>query len=227
MNKDDLIKKELSYDCEVMHKKIQSYVEKLFENAPKTKKSKELKEEIIANLIEKYNDLIESGMNAENAYDEVVSNIGDIDDLIDYEDKYIEEEKVHREKSAKVTAIAVVLYIMCPVCVITIQNEIGVVLLLTCVALATGLLIHNEMSKPQYIKEDSSMVEEFKEWKSGSDNKRRAIKSLSSAMWSIITALYFVISFVFGAWSISWIIFIIGAALEKTIKAYFELKEEY
>ena len=42
--------------------KIKEYVEELFENTPKNKKSMEFKEELLANLLEKYNDLVESGM---------------------------------------------------------------------------------------------------------------------------------------------------------------------
>lgn len=81
------------------------------------------------------------------------------------------------------------------------------------------------MTKPQYIKEDDSMVDKFKEWKSGSDNKYRARKSLISAMWSVTVAIYFDVSFLFGAWSFSWIIFTIGVVVENIIKAHFDLKE--
>lgn len=226
MDRDKLLKRELSEEYKEMHNKIEAYVKKLFENAPKTSKTKELKEEIIANLIEKYNDLIDGGMHSDYAYNQVIANIGNIDDLIDYDDEYREEEKRQRIKSAKITAIAVMIYIISPVCVLTIQNEVGVILLLILVALATGLLVYNYMAKPKYIGEDSSMVEEFKEWKSESQNKHRSRKSLISAMWSITVALYFVVSFLFGAWAFSWVIFLIGSAIEQIIKAYFDLKED-
>lgn len=226
MDRDKLLKRELSEEYKEMHNKIEAYVKKLFENAPKTSKTKELKEEIIANLIEKYNDLIDGGMHSDYAYNQVIANIGNIDDLIDYDDEYREEEKRQRIKSAKLTAIAVMIYIISPVCVLTIQNEVGVILLLILVALATGLLVYNYMAKPKYIGEDSSMVEEFKEWKSESQNKHRSRKSLISAMWSITVALYFVVSFLFGAWAFSWVIFLIGSAIEQIIKAYFDLKED-
>lgn len=39
-----------------------------------------------------------------------------------------------------------------------------------------------------------------------------------SALWLIIAALYFILSFATGAWYISWIIFIIGAAVVPIIK---------
>ena len=49
--------------------------------------------------------------------------------------------------------------------------------------------------------------------------------SIISAAWAIIVALYFILSFTFGIWAYSWIIFIIGVAIDKIIRAYFELKE--
>ena len=44
-----------------MSEKLQKRIEELFENAPKTRKTNELKEELLANLIDKYNDLVDSG----------------------------------------------------------------------------------------------------------------------------------------------------------------------
>lgn len=40
-----------------------------------------------------------------------------------------------------------------------------------------------------------------------------------------ITAIYLWISFTLGLWAYSWIIFIIGAAIQNIIKLAFELKE--
>ena len=68
-------------------------------------------------------------------------------------------------------------------------------------------------------------MNEFKEWKNNQDDKKRVRKSINSALWAIITVLYFLISFSTGAWYITWIIFLIGVAVENIIKAIFELKE--
>lgn len=43
-----------------MEEKLKRYVDDIFENAPKTKKAYELKEEITSNLTDKYNDLVKS-----------------------------------------------------------------------------------------------------------------------------------------------------------------------
>ena len=82
------------------------------------------------------------------------------------------------------------------------------------------------MTKPHYRKVEDSIVEEFKEWKDQTDSDRRAMKALSSALWSIITVIYIIISFWTMAWHITWVIFLIGAAVEGILKAVFELKRQ-
>ena len=62
--------------------KIENYVNDLFKDIAKTRKSEELKEELIADLEEKYKDLKENGKSEKDAYNEVISGIGDIDILL-------------------------------------------------------------------------------------------------------------------------------------------------
>ena len=54
----------------------------MFENAPQTNRPRELKEELLANLMDKYNDLISSGKREEEAFNITISGIGDIDELV-------------------------------------------------------------------------------------------------------------------------------------------------
>lgn len=93
------------------------------------------------------------------------------------------------------------------------------------IAVATGLLVYNANSRPKYHKANETIVEEFKEWKSHNKQIEKVKNSIISAAWAIIVALYFILSFTFGIWAYSWIIFIIGVAIDKIIRAYFELKE--
>lgn len=65
-----------------MEEKLKRYVEDIFENAQKTKKACELKEEITSNLIDKYNDLVKSGKTQEESYNIAISNMGNIEDLV-------------------------------------------------------------------------------------------------------------------------------------------------
>lgn len=209
--------------------KIKEYVQELFENSPQNRKTEEFKEELLANLLDKYYDLLQSNMDDEIAYNKVISSIGNIDNLFEKDPLEITKESWNKKKSAKITAISVMMYILCPVSVIvfgSIEFEIlGIAIMFLLIAGATGLIIYNNMTKPQYIKQDDTLVEDFREWQSTTNKGRRVRKSIESAMWAIITALYLLISFTTFAWHITWIIFIIGAAIEKIIRAYFEYKE--
>ncbi|MGN0452066.1 MAG: permease prefix domain 1-containing protein [Acutalibacteraceae bacterium] len=60
-----------------MNEKLRAYVEELFKNAPKTKQTVEIKEEILQNTIDRYNDLIKEGRSPEAAYNISVAGIGD------------------------------------------------------------------------------------------------------------------------------------------------------
>lgn len=51
-----------------------------------------------------------------------------------------------------------------------------------------------------------------------------AYGAVNGAVWALTLTAYFVISFLTGAWYISWLIFIIGGAVSNIVKAVFDLK---
>lgn len=217
-----------------MNDKLYRYVNNLFEDAPKNKKTYDLKEELLSNLDAKYTDLMSDGYPEDEACNIVISSIGDVDELInrlnspdEVNSDLIDERK---KKSALLVAVAVGLYILSPCFVIifdilSLDENLGVIPMFICIAIATGILIYNGMTSPKYLKKDETLVEEFKEWKAANSENVRIKKSITSAMWITIVAIYLVISFYFNAWSFSWIIFVIGAAIDQIISVAFDLKK--
>ena len=211
-----------------MNERIKTHVEGLFAGSPQTRKILDLKEELLANLNSKYDDLLAGGSTPDDAYRTVIDGIGDISELV----RQIQNESAfnshyptkEKKKSAILVAIAVGLYIISPMCVVAF-NDAGVLLMFVLIAAATGLLIYNGMTRPRYVKEDETIVEEFKQWKSETSEKRNLRRSISSVLWPLIVIIYLGFSFYFGAWSFSWIIFIIGVFVEGVIKLIFDLKE--
>ena len=65
-----------------MNEKIKSYVDNLFSNIKDDRQLIDIKEELLMNLNEKYEDLIESGKSEDQAFEQVVSGIGDINSLL-------------------------------------------------------------------------------------------------------------------------------------------------
>lgn len=65
-----------------MKDRIKKHVDNLFSDIYETKQLRELKEEISVNLLEKINDFISKGDNADTAFKRAVSNLGDMSELV-------------------------------------------------------------------------------------------------------------------------------------------------
>ena len=212
-----------------MKEKLRAHIDALFENAPKTRKAFELKEELLSNLNARYDDLVSQGWSEEDAYNTAVAGIGDVGELIaalgketvfDYTDR-----SSKKKKSALLISISVGLYIISIIPLLILQNEIGVIAMLGVVAVATVLIIYNGMSYSRYRKADDTVVEDFKEWKSSNTEKVQLRKSISAILWPLIVVIYFLVSFTFGAWAYSWVIFILGISLQHIIRLVIDLRE--
>ena len=66
-----------------MKKKIKEYIDLIFAEAPECAKTREMKEEMYANVSERYDDLINEGKSEGVAYNICISGIGDISELIE------------------------------------------------------------------------------------------------------------------------------------------------
>lgn len=214
-----------------MIQRIRSYVNDLFKDAPFTKKTMELKEEVCANLIDKFVDLTGQGMPEEEAYNAAIASIGDIDELFDMmkREQQQEEDPHAKKRSALLVSSAIALYIVSTIPlfladVLKYDAVIGLVFTCCICAVATALLIYNSMTRPKYHKLDDTMVEEFKEWKQQSGQQYSWYGAASGLLWTLIVAFYFIVSFLFNIWAVSWIIFIIGAALQQILRAAMFMK---
>lgn len=213
-----------------MKEKLRAHLESLFAGAPKTRKAEELKEELLSNLYEKYDDLIARGLSEDEAYKAAAAGIGDVEELIAAlrRDNVFDSAAAQRDRqrSAMRISVAVGLYILSVAVLILCAmfnpvtgGEIGVVAMFVIAAVATGILVYNGLSRPHYSRRDDTVVEEFKEWKSGRSDKDQLRKTVSSILWPLVVAVYLLVSFLFDAWAISWIIFIIGVAVDRIVAA--------
>lgn len=212
--------------------KIRAYITRAFEDVPRTKKSMEMQEELISNLVEKFNDQLKLGKTEEEAYNIVIAGIGDLSELTEgMRERHVLSgpTPIERKRTALLISIAVMTYILSPIVLIVFavnfQQEItGLGLMLGMIAIATGLIVYNQASKPKYVREEETMIEEFKEWKSARQKNKQVYEAFSSAFWLIVVAIYLYSSFTYMNWSYSWIIFIIAAAVQNIIKALLEMR---
>lgn len=216
-----------------MDKRIENHINELFKYAPKTPQAEEVKSEILSNTLEKFNELKAEGKDDETAFAIAISYIGNVSELINEYSKdrdaieMRQSVEKHKARQAMLLSIAVALYIMCVVPVIVLGesgNEIlGVCLMLVMIAVATGLIIYRSATKKLYTVEGAPTVVPFVEPISKEAKKRSIIrKNVMSAMWTIVVAVYLLVSFLTGAWHITWIIFIIAGAASSLIEAVFD-----
>ena len=66
-----------------MNDKIRNHINIIFAAAPKTTKATEMKEELLINLNDRYEDLLKSGYDSTSAFHIAISGIGDIDELFE------------------------------------------------------------------------------------------------------------------------------------------------
>lgn len=218
-----------------MNKRIKDFIEQLFAHTPSTTYVEELKEEMLMNLSEKYEDLLVEGKSKDEAYLIVTSSVGDIRELISGLDESAvvittKDLEIRRRKSALITSISVAMYILCGAVVIGMSlledilsnaSVIGVVLIIPIVAIATGMLIFDNVTKPDVLKEGRKYSQRTPDQKKREDIQ----EAITSILWIGTVAVYLAISFTMGAWAYSWIIFIISAAIQSILELIFKLKE--
>ncbi len=224
-----------------MNEKMRAHIETLFEKAPRTRKAYELKEELLANSEERYQDLVASGVSQEDAFKHVISSIGNVTELFQGLEEANEKDRLEVEerlnKNAIMKSLAIGLYIFGVVvffgCAFTggrilpriDMTAMGIVLMLLIDIIPTCMLIYIGARYPKYMRKEDTIVEEFKEWKSDT-LKNKSIKSAALAvLWTFILLIYFAISFLTFAWYATWIIFVAGACLHAIVELLFRLKE--
>lgn len=216
-----------------MENRLKNHIETIFNQMPQSQATQEIKEEMLQNLIDKYNDLVAQGKSEEEAYSITVASIGDISGLFQQQSTISPQEmEKQKHKSALLTSVSIMLYILCvvPCIIFSFSSNVmltavaGPVLMFVIIAVATGLLIYNNKTKPRYNQNNQTMVNEFKQWQQGNTSQSSKFKSITSVLWSITVVAYFIISFLTGAWHITWILFLITVAIQEIIKLCITIK---
>lgn len=228
-----------------MKERLRAYLDKLFTDVPRSSQASELREEIYANLCDKYDNMIAKGMNEEEAYYSTISSIGNIDELLGElgpSDAGFAVTKKERQRSILLRSLAGAspfLGIAGFVVGLWMGNA-GIAFLLLFLFIGAGVAMRSfaklsevpsvtkeKGARRTYIKgeEGETVVEEFKEFRRGKSRMEQLKSTVLTCMWLLIVILFFVLSFITGAWYITWIIFLVGVALSQAIKCYFNLKE--
>lgn len=209
-----------------MREQLQQYVELLFAGAPD---SEDIKQEILQNTLDRYDDLIAQGKVPEAAYRLAIAGIGDISEILGTVPtgaisappvrEAAPEADTAAAKRKRNRAIAIGLYIICIIPLIVLSSfgldTLGLCATLSIVAVATVAIIQNQ--EPDH--EESSPVK-------AADSPKKKLNDSISALAGIVTLIvYLGVSFMSGAWYITWLIFPLSGAVKGLIKAILDLKE--
>lgn len=215
-----------------MKEKLIQYVDLLFAGATG---SEEIKQEILQNTLDRYDDLIAEGRSPESAYRIAISGIGDINEILGQGFQTRSSTATapsapspckgsSQDSSTKkiLQAVAVGLYIisLVPLIILSEMNmaTFGFCATLGICAVATVMIVlgsksqENEQHAPPYPPKSSSP-------------SKALCESICHTVWVVALVLFFLISFLTGAWLITWLIFPVAGALQGLIKAIFDLKE--
>lgn len=201
-----------------MREQLIQYVNLLFAGCPE---NGDMKQEILQNTLDRYDDLLAQGKAPEAAYRLAITGIGDINEVLGSTapspapmptaTSAAEEEKSDEKKLMR--AVAIGMYICCVLPLFILGNIgngiIGLCLMFLLIAAATVLMV---------------MASSDKEEKEQEDQQKSKQTPLYKALNTVALVLFLALSFFTGAWHITWLIWPIMAAVKGIIRAYGDLK---
>ena len=208
-----------------MREELIQYVNLLFAG---TKDCEEIRQEILQNTLDRYDDLIANGKVPQAAYRLAITRIGDINEILGTSHSVdpvntlsVTSDNPDTEKKKRLRAVAIGIYIIAAIPLILLESFgldiLGLCLTLVLVAAATILLIVNTSADPD--------EDEKKEDKKPVTPQQELKDSIGKLIGTIGIVVYFYLSFKTQAWYITWLIFPIMAAAKGLANAIVDLLE--
>lgn len=212
-----------------MRDQLIQYVSLLFAG---TENCEDIRQEILQNTLDRYDDLVAQGKSPESAYRQAISGIGDISEILSGEQTFTASPRTNEPEPEADTptkkllrTIAIALYILCAAPLIILSefgmDNLGLCCTLAVVAVATVLILLGKKNGPG---EDTQEHTASAQAQETSESPRQELrKSIKSLIWAIGLAAYFIVSFSTGAWYVTWVIFPIIGAVQGLVIACLDL----
>lgn len=215
-----------------MREELIQYVSLLFAG---TENCEDIQQEILQNTLDRYDDLISQGNSPEKAYRKAIFGIGDVSEIItaeqsgqkdthSFQTTTVQESDSPMKKMMR--AIAIALYILCAIPLIILDTfglgDIGVCLTLAIAAVATVLII---LGKKESLNTKATENESGDFYHEDDTPKQGLRKSVKNLIWAVGFAIYLIVSFLTGAWYVTWVIFPIIGGVQGLVIACMDLVE--
>lgn len=208
-----------------MREQLAQYVTLLFAG---TSDTDEIRQEILQNSLDRFDDLVAQGKTPEAAYRLTISGIGDINEILGqtpsdvtpaHQVQSVVTPEPEDNRSKLLRSIAIALYILCAIPVIFLE-ELGLCVTLIMVAISTGILVF--INKDELENNENNTIDTHC---ATAKNKSRNHKIVSFIIWMIGLAAYFTLSFMSNAWFITWLIFPMIGCVNGIVRGIFDLTE--
>ncbi len=219
-----------------MHAKIHAHIDQLFRDMPAEERISEVKLELYMNTVDRYNDLVNSGKSTEEAYTEAIAGIGDISEILESLGKphteerptpptpsYTTPQKVPKQKSSRrairgnldsiLWMLTLSVYFILSFA--TMMWQFTWLIFLIVIALENAMHALMDIAQKKRPERTYAFTREEK-------NMHGRINTM---LWMAILILYFAVSFLSGTWHISWVIFLLGTALQNLLSIIFIMKK--
>ena len=214
-----------------MRDQLIQYVSLLFAG---TENCEDIRQEILQNTLDRYDDLVAQGKSPESAYRQAISGIGDISEILSGEQTFTASPRTNEPEPEADTptkkllrTIAIALYILCAAPLIILSefgmDNLGLCCTLAVVAVATVLILLGKKNGPREDTQEHTASAQAQE--TSESPRQELLKSIKSLIWAIGLAAYFIVSFSTGAWYVTWVIFPIIGAVQGLVIACLDLTE--
>ena len=223
-----------------MKSSLKAYVDGLFSDTSPSHAVNELHDEILSNLEARYDDCIKAGMSPQRAYTAVVGTMGDIAPLIEQvSGTGVHEIGIFEKTSPKSKLFEKYSYVFTDENVKSIKGAavsllwLGIVIVYFAFSFLFGgwALSWLIFVAGAAITVGISMGSKIMRLSKKGDTPEIRVKMLksirggaSAIMWLMIVIVYFIFSFISGWWSVSWLIFIVGAAAQIILDLVFKIQ---
>lgn len=214
-----------------MRNKLICYVESIFEGLPDSPQLNQLREEILQNTLDRYDEECAKGVSETVAYNVAVMSIGDVDELLA---DYRAPKKEKRGSRRVFVAIAVALYILCVVPLFVCDalgwpDALGLCLMFVFIAVATALIVLSGGRKTEVRQAQPKAAEAQEAQKSGETREQaaeaeqpettseRTLRAVFTPLYWVGTVMIFLWAGFQGYWHIAWVIFLAAAGLADII----------
>lgn len=207
-----------------MKEQLKNYIDLLFAAAPE---AVDIKQEILQNTLDRYDDLVNQGKTPQAAYQLAISGIGDISEILGShkEEAPAAADPVPVAKNTKqakplwkklLQAVGIFFYIICPLPLFIEPDETGLCVMLVLIALATALMVFSGGRGKEETQDENNQE---------NSPKSELRKAVHSIIWTVGLCFYFGISFTTQAWYITWVVFPLIGAVQGLVNACMDLKE--